>query len=44
VKWEHRSTLYSYKRGIFDNKLIPVSEDEADQIVERIQRQVSGTT
>jgi len=34
--------LYSYERGNGDNQLYEISEDEANQIVERIRRTVSG--
>jgi hypothetical protein len=42
LKWEHTATLYSYERGNMDNKLYEISEEEADQIVERIRRTVAG--
>lgn len=41
LKWEHTATLYSYERGNMDNKLYEISEEEADQIVERIRRTVA---
>jgi hypothetical protein len=34
--------LYSYERGNLDNQLIEITEDEANRIVERIRRSVSG--
>ena len=34
--------LYSYERGNRDNQLYEISEDEADRIVERIRRSVTG--
>jgi len=34
--------LYSYERGNGDNQLYEITEDEADQIVERIRRSVTG--
>lgn len=34
--------LYSYERGDGDNQLYEISEDEADRIVERIRRSVTG--
>jgi len=40
LKWEHTGTLYSYERGDGDNKLHEISEEEANQIVERIRRTV----
>jgi hypothetical protein len=44
LKWEHTGTLYSYERGDGDNQLYEISEDEADRIVERIRRTVTGHT
>jgi hypothetical protein len=34
--------LNSYERGNLDNKFYEISEDEANQIVERIRATVSG--
>jgi hypothetical protein len=42
LKWEHTGTLYSYERGDGDNQLFEITEDEANQIVERIRRTVTG--
>jgi hypothetical protein len=42
LKWEFTPLLYSYERGNMDNQLYEISEDEANQIVERIRRTVSG--
>ena len=42
LKWEHTPLLYSYERGNMDNKFYEISEDEANQIVERIRRTVTG--
>ena len=42
LKWEHTGTLYSYERGDGDNQIYEISEDEANQIVERIRRTVTG--
>jgi hypothetical protein len=42
LKWEHTGTLYSYERGDGDNELFEITEDEANQIVERIRRTVTG--
>jgi hypothetical protein len=42
LKWEHTPLLYSYERGNMDNELYEISEDEANQIVERIRRTVTG--
>ena len=40
--WKRSSSLYSYERGNMDNKFYEISEDEANQIVERIRRTVGG--
>jgi len=38
MKWEHTSLLYSAERGDLTNDLIPITEEEANQIVERVRR------
>jgi hypothetical protein len=42
LQWEHTGSLYAYERGDGDNQLYEISEDEANQIVERIRRTVTG--
>jgi hypothetical protein len=42
LKWEHTPLLYSYERGNMDSELYEISEDEANQIVERIRHTVTG--
>lgn len=42
LKWEFSPLLYSYERGDGDNQLYEISEDEANRIVERIRRSVTG--
>lgn len=42
LKWEHTGTLYSYERGDGDNQIYEISEEEAERIVERIRRTVTG--
>jgi hypothetical protein len=42
LKWEFSPLLYSYERGGGDNQFYEVGEDEAEQIVERIRRTVTG--
>jgi hypothetical protein len=37
LKWGRSGLLYSYERGDLTNDMIPISEEEADQIVARIQ-------
>jgi hypothetical protein len=40
--WSHSSLLYSVERGNLDNKLIEISEEEAERIVARIRASVAG--
>jgi hypothetical protein len=42
LKWEHSGSLYSHERGDGDNEIYEISEDEANQIVARIRRSVTG--
>ena len=42
LKWEFSPLLYSYERGDGDNQIYEISEDEANRIVERIRRSVTG--
>jgi hypothetical protein len=42
LEWTRSVLLYSYERGNMDNQLYEISEDEANQIVERIRRSVTG--
>jgi hypothetical protein len=42
LAWTRSPLLYSYERGNLDNQLCEITEDEANQIVERIRRSVSG--
>jgi hypothetical protein len=42
LRWEHSGSLYSYERGNADAKLYEITEAEANQIVERIRRTVTG--
>ena len=42
LKWEHSGSLYSYERGNADVEFYEISEDEANQIVDRIRRTVTG--
>ena len=44
LRWEHTGTLYSHERGDGDNELFVISEDEANQIVERIRGTVTGNS
>ena len=43
LRWEYSTSLVSAERGDLDNEFIEISEDEADQIVERIRAEVTGT-
>ena len=42
LKWTRSWQLYSYERGNLDNQFFEITEDEADQIVARIRRTVTG--
>ncbi len=42
LEWTYSPLLYSYERGNLDNKLYEIGEDEANRIVERITRNVTG--
>ncbi len=41
MRWEHTALLYSAERGDLTNDLIPITEDEANQIVARIRETAS---
>ena len=40
--WKRSSSLYAYERGNLDNQIYEISEDEANQIVDRIRRTIAG--
>ena len=42
LRWEYSTSLISAERGDLDNEFIEITEDEANQIVERIRAKVSG--
>jgi hypothetical protein len=42
LKWEYSWALYSWERGNRDTELYEITEAEANRIVERIRRTVSG--
>ena len=42
LNWEFTPLLYSYERGDGDNRLYEITEDEANGIVDRIRRSVTG--
>jgi len=42
LEWTYSPLLYSYERGNMDNQLYEITEDEANQIAERIRRTVTG--
>jgi hypothetical protein len=42
LAWTRSPLLYSYERGDGDNQIYEISEDEANRIVERIRRSVTG--
>lgn len=37
LKWEHTALMYSAERGDLTNDFLPISEEEANRIVERIR-------
>jgi hypothetical protein len=37
LKWEHTALLYSAERGDLTNDFVPISEEEAERILERIR-------
>jgi hypothetical protein len=42
LEWTYSPLLYSYERGNMDNNLYEITEDEANRIVARIRRTVTG--
>lgn len=42
LTWARSSLLYAYERGDLTNKFIPISEQEAEGIVERIRQSVGS--
>ncbi len=42
--WERSASLISAERGDLQNDFIEITEDEANQIVERIRAKVTGTS
>lgn len=42
LEWTYSPLLYSYERGNMDNKFYEIPEDEANRIVERIRRSMTG--
>jgi hypothetical protein len=42
LEWRRSASLYSYERGNRDAEFYEIGEEEADRIVERIRRSVSG--
>jgi hypothetical protein len=42
LEWTYSPLLYSHERGNMDNQLYEITEDEANQIAERIRRTVTG--
>jgi hypothetical protein len=42
LKWERSPLLYSYEQGNRDSQFYEISEEEADRIVQRIRRTVTG--
>lgn len=42
IEWTYSPLLYSYERGNMDNKFYEITADEANRIVARIRRTVTG--
>lgn len=42
LEWKRSASLYSYEHGNRDAEFYEISEDEANRIVERIRRSVTG--
>jgi hypothetical protein len=42
LAWTRSPLLYSYERGNGDNEIFEISEEEANRIVDRIRRSVTG--
>jgi hypothetical protein len=42
LTWEHSGSLYSHERGNADAEFYEITEDEANRIVTRIRRTVTG--
>ena len=40
--WKRSASLYAFERGNRDSEFYQISEDEAERIVERIRRTVTG--
>ena len=43
LRWEFSTSLISAERGDLQNEFIEITEDEANQITERIRVKVTGT-
>ena len=44
LAWERTAMLVSAERGDLQHEFIEITEDEADQIVERIRAEVTGAS
>jgi hypothetical protein len=44
LAWERTAMLVSAERGDLQNEFIEITEDEANQIVERIRAEVTGAS
>jgi hypothetical protein len=38
LSWARSALLYEHENGDLENKFVPISEEEAERIVDRIQR------
>jgi hypothetical protein len=44
LAWEYSTSLIAAERGDLQNDFVEITEDEANQIVARIQAKVTGTS
>lgn len=44
LRWEFSTSLISAERGDLDNEFVEITENEANQIVERIRAEVTGAS
>jgi hypothetical protein len=42
LEWKRSASLYSYERGNADAEFFEITEEQANQIVDRIRRSVTG--
>jgi hypothetical protein len=44
LRWEYSTSLISAERGDLQNEYVEITEDEANQLVERIRARLTGTS